>query len=43
MASFEKVIILGEKDLSKIKALGINLEKVELQKLFISLTNKGER
>lgn len=43
MASFEKVIILGEKDLSKIKALGLNLEKVELQKLFISLTNKGER
>lgn len=43
MASFEKVIILGKKDLSKIKALGLNLEKVELQKLFISLTNKGER
>lgn len=43
MASFEKVIILGEKDLSKIKTLGLNLEKVELQKLFISLTNKGER
>ena len=43
MASFKKVIILGEKNLSKIKELGLKLDKVELQKLFISITNKEEK
>lgn len=43
MASFKKAIILGEKNLSKIKTLGLKLEKVELQKLFITLTNKEEK
>ncbi len=43
MASFKKVIIWGEKNLLKIKTLGLKLEKVELQKLFISLTKKEER
>ena len=43
MASLKKAIIWGEKNLLKIKTLGLNLEKVELQKLFISLTKKEEK
>lgn len=43
MASLKKAIICGEKNLLKIKTLGLNLEKVELQKLFISLTKKEEK
>ncbi|MCB2352521.1 ABC transporter ATP-binding protein [Clostridium estertheticum] len=45
MASFKSAVIIGNNDeieKEKIKKLGLEVSKVELQKLFIDLTNKGE-
>lgn len=38
IASYKKATIIGEKNLEAIKELGLEIEKVELQKLFVSLT-----
>lgn len=38
MASYKKATIIGEKNLDAINELGLEIEKVELQKLFVSLT-----
>ncbi|MBU3185040.1 ABC transporter ATP-binding protein [Clostridium estertheticum] len=45
MTSFKSAVIMGNNDgieNEKIKKLGLEVSKVELQKLFIDLTNKGE-
>ncbi|MBU3172047.1 ATP-binding cassette domain-containing protein [Clostridium estertheticum] len=45
MASYKSAVIMGNNDgieKEEIKKLGLEVSKVELQKLFIDLTNKGE-
>ncbi|MBU3199677.1 ABC transporter ATP-binding protein [Clostridium estertheticum] len=45
MASFKSAVIMGSNDeieKEEIKKLGLEVSKVELQKLFIDLTNKGD-
>ena len=42
MASYKKATIMGKKNLEAIKKLGLEIEKVELQKLCVSLTGGEE-